>query len=199
MESVSKDLQSLSGETFMRRMFRRQIRKTLAQEVPPVLQEANFTFDKGEYGRAAQLYERLAQAADDRGGPRAPIFHLQAGRSRIYAGQTALGMPSLKRGLELLSQRGQYQKLQNMGSRIVMELNERGLTKEAAEIEAMLKGGVSISSMPVMETSPAQAKKPILPTHCPSCGAVLKPDEVEWLDNVTAECAYCGSPVREEE
>jgi hypothetical protein len=180
----------------MRRMFRRQIRKTLAQEVPPVLQEANFTFDKGEYGRAAQLYERLAQAADARGGPRAPIFHLQAGRSRIYAGQTALGMSSLKRGLELFTQRGQLQKLQNMGSRIVVELKERGLTRESAEIEALLNG-VS-PSMPAVARGSAPGRKPILPTHCPSCGAALKPDEVEWLDEVTAECGYCGSPIREE-
>ena len=33
---------------------------------------------------------------------------------------------------------------------------------------------------------------------CPSCGAAVRPDEVEWLDYVTAECAYCGSPVRGE-
>jgi hypothetical protein len=24
----------------------------------------------------------------------------------------------------------------------------------------------------------------------------LAPDEVEWQDEVTAECAYCGSPIR---
>jgi hypothetical protein len=65
----------------MRRMFRRQIRKTLAQEVPPILQEANFAFDKGEYGRAAELFEQIAQTVDARGGPRAPLFHLQAGRA----------------------------------------------------------------------------------------------------------------------
>ena len=179
----------------MRRMFRRQVRKTLAQEVPPVLQEANFTFDKGEYGRAAELYERIAQAADARGGPRAPLFHLQAGRSRIYAGQTALGMPSLKRGLELFAQRGQLHKLQNAGSRVVSELKQRGLTKEAAEIETLLQG--IAPSMPAVEMPPA--RRPILPTHCPSCGAPLRPDDVDWLDEVTAECVYCGSPVREEE
>lgn len=179
----------------MRRMFRRQIRKTLAQEVPPVLQEANFTFDKGDYGRAAELYERIAQAADARGGPRAPILHLQAGRSRVYAGQTTLGMPSLQRGLELFAQRGQLHKLQNAGARVVSELKERGLTKEAAEIEALLKGVAP--STPVM-AEPVPAKKPILPTHCPSCGAPIRPDEVEWLDDITAECGYCGSPVREE-
>ncbi len=179
----------------MRRMFRRQIRKALAQEVPPVLQEANFNFDKGEYGRAAELYERIAQAADARGGPRAPILHLQAGRSRVYAGQTALGMTSLKRGLELFAQRGQLHKLQNAGTRVVTELKERGLANEAAEIEALLKG--IAPSMPAMADH-APAKRPVLPTHCPSCGAPLRPDEVEWLDEVTAECGYCGSPVREE-
>src|SRR6266487_5061972 len=118
----------------MRRMFRRQIRRTLAQEVPPILQEANFVFDKGEYGRAAELFEQIAQTATARGGPRAPIFQLQAGRARILAGQTALGMPSLKRGLELLAERGQYPRVHKMGMRVISELNERGLKSEASEI-----------------------------------------------------------------
>jgi hypothetical protein len=79
----------------MRRTFRRHIRKTLDQNVPPVLQEANFAFDKGEYGRAAELFETIAQTADARGGPRAPTFHLQAGRSRVLAGQTRLGLRTI--------------------------------------------------------------------------------------------------------
>ena len=177
----------------MRRMFRRNIRKTLAQDVPPVLQEANFTFDKGEYGRAGELFENLAQAADARGGPRAALFHLQAGRARILAGQTRLGMPSLKRGIELFAQRGQWQKLHQMGTRIIGELSTRGLSAEASEMEALLR---KLSpSMPEIEFAPP--KKAVLPTHCPSCGATVRPDEVEWLDEITAECAYCGSPIRE--
>ena len=175
----------------MRRVFRRHIRKSLAQEVPPVLQEANFAFSKGEYGRSAELFEKIARVADGRGGPRAPLFHLQAGRARILAGQAALGVPSLKRGLELLAQRRQFQRLQQFGTRTVNELNEHGLKNEAAEIEALLK-----SVLPEMPLSEATAKKPVLPTHCPSCGAPLRPDEVEWLDDVTAECGFCGSPVR---
>ncbi len=187
----------------MRRMFRRNIRKTLARNVPPVLQEANFNFDKGEYGRAAELFERMALSADGRDGPRAPIFHLQAGRARILAGQVKLGMPSLRRGLELFAQRDQWQRLHQAGARVVGELTTRGLKDEAAEIESFLKGSLkgSSPSMPAAESQPAKnlVKKPVLPTHCPSCGAALRPDEVEWLDDVTAECAYCGSPVREEE
>lgn len=180
----------------MRRMFRRQIRKTLAQEVPPVVQEANFAFDKGDYGRAAELYERIAQGADDRGGPRAPLFHLQAGRARLLAGQTAMAMSSLKRGLELFGERKKFSRLQEAGQRVIAELNERGLKNEVVDIEILLK--MLLPSTFTVETKETPAKRPILPTHCPSCGAAVKPDEVEWLDDVTAECGYCGSPVRED-
>jgi hypothetical protein len=178
----------------MRRMFRRQIRKTLAQDVPPVLQEANFVFDKGEYGRAGELFENIAATAAARGGPRAPLFYLQAGRARILAGQVVLGMPSLRRGLELLAQRKQFPRLNQAGMRVIAELNEGGLKKEATEMEAWLKNLLPpMSSFDPVEVS---AQKSILPTHCPACGAAMRPDEVEWLDDVTAECAYCGSPVR---
>jgi hypothetical protein len=178
----------------MRRLFRRQIRKTLAQDVPPILQEANFAFDKGEYGRAGELFERIAETAAARGGPRAPIFYLQAGRARILAGQTSLGMPSLQRGLELFAQRGQLARLDQAATRVVAELRERGLIMEAGQIEAWLK-----TVSPSLPPSEAAPKRPVLPTHCPACGAAMRPDEVEWLDEVTAECAYCGSPVRAEQ
>nr|MDQ3007788.1 hypothetical protein [Chloroflexota bacterium] len=107
----------------MRRMFRRDKRKAFASNIPPILQEANLAFDKGEYGRAAQLFERIAEGADARGGPRAPLFLLQAGRARLLAGQAALGMPSLKRALEVLAERKHYQRLQAAGLRLVTELN----------------------------------------------------------------------------
>jgi len=178
----------------MRRIFRRDKRKAFASNIPPILQEANLAFDKGEYGRAAQLFERIAEGADARGGPRAPLFHLQAGRARLLAGQAALGMPSLKRALEVLAERKQYQRLQDAGLRVVAELNERGLTSEAVDIEILLK--MNLPAPPTFETKETPTRKPILPTHCPNCGAVLRPDEVEWLDDLTAECGYCGSPVR---
>jgi hypothetical protein len=176
----------------MRRLFRRHIRKTLAENVPPILQEAIFVFDKGEYGRAAELFEQIAQTADARGGPRAPLFHLQAGRARILAGQTSLGLPSLKRGLALLAERRQFPRLQNAAARLLAELKKRGLGGEASEIEQWLSTVVPDAT----DTPKAPTKRPVLPTHCPACGATVRPDEVEWLDDITAECAYCGTPLR---
>jgi len=175
----------------MRRMFRRGRRRGFTQTVPPILQEANMAFEKGEFGRAAEMYERIAQTAEGRGGPRAPMFHLQAGRARTYAGQASLGIPSLKRGLELLAQLKQFSRLNLAGERVVNELNERGLVQEASEINVWLK-----SVLPNTSSFNPQMQRPVLPTHCPSCGGPLRPDEVEWLDKITAECIYCGSPVR---
>ena len=177
----------------MRRTFRRHIRKTLAQDVPPILQEANFAFDKGEYGRAGELFEKIAETAADRGGPRAHLFYLQAGRARILAGQTHLGMPSLRRGLELLAKRKQFPRLKQAGQQAVSELNERGLQREASEIESWLN-----NVLPAVPSPASPVKRPILPIHCPSCGAGVHPDEIEWLDDVTAECAYCGNQLRAE-
>lgn len=178
----------------MRRMFRRQIRRTLAQEVPPILQEANFAFDKGEYGRAGELFEKIADTTSARGGRRAPLFYLQAGRARLFAGQTALGMPSIKRGLELLSEERSFLRLRRIRRRLIDELRERSLNKEAAEIESWTMSSEAAGSEKEAPETPA--KRPVLPTHCPSCGAAVRPDEIEWLDEVTAECAYCGSPIR---
>jgi len=176
----------------MRRMFRRERRKGFASDVPPILQEANMAFEKGEYGRAAERYEKIARIADARGGPRAPLLNLQAGRARVLAGQATLGMPSIKRGLELFAERRQFPRLRQFGMRTINELKELDLNDEAEEIEVLLK-----SILPEMPSANTPAKRPALPTHCPSCGAPLRPDEVEWLDDITGECGYCGSPVRE--
>jgi len=176
----------------MRRMFRRERRKGFASDVPPILQEANMAFEKGEYGRAAERYEKIARIADARGGPRAPLLNLQAGRARVLAGQATLGMPSIKRGLELFAERQQFPRLRQFGMRTINELKELGLNDEVEEIEVLLK-----SILPEMPSTAAPVKRPTLPTHCSSCGAPLRPGEVEWLDDVTGECGYCGSPVRE--
>ena len=178
----------------MRRTFRRHIRKTLAQDVPPILQEANFAFDKGEYGRAGELFEDIARAADGRGNPRAATYHLQAGRARLLAGQSSLGLPSLKRGLELLAQGGRWVRYHRAGERILAELNARGQSVEAAEIEAWINK-LAPPVSPV-ETQELPLNPPALPGLCPACGASVRSDEVEWVDKETVECAYCGSPIQ---
>jgi hypothetical protein len=179
----------------MRRGFGRPLRRAFAPNVPPLLQRANRLMADGDYAGAANAFEQLARAAEGRGGPRAPFFYVQAGRASLLAGQTPGGLEYIQRGLGLFAVRGQLGRAFNIGNRIVAEVKQRGLAKEAGQIAAYIK-----SLLPAFDATPTEApvKHPSLPTHCPGCGAPVRPDEVEWLDDVTAECAFCGSPVRGE-
>jgi hypothetical protein len=167
------------------------MRQAFAQ-VPPMLQQANQWMAAGNYSQAAEAFGQLARGAEDRFPERAPFLYLQAGQAAVLGGETKAGVAHLRRGLTILAAQGRYRKMRIFGRRIVDELNERGLTREANEIAQLLKG--NLPAQPEAVTTPA--RRPTLPTHCPSCGAAMRIDEVEWMDDVTAECAYCGSPVR---
>ena len=179
----------------MRRGFGRPLRRALTPDVPPLLRRANRMLSAGDYAGAAGAYEQLARAAEARGGPRAPFFYIQAGRLRLLAGQ-ADGIEQLERGLGLFASRGQSHKAASVAARVIGELNARGLTAEAKRIAAYLQELLPDFEAPAEAAAPV--RRPALPTHCPGCGAPLRPDEVDWLDDITAVCEYCGSPVHGE-
>ncbi len=165
------------------------------QAISPALQRAHEMMSMGEYARAAVMFEQLAHTAEMRGGQRAPYLLFQAGRARMLNNQPAAAMPHLKHGLELLIASGRYTQLYKAGQRIAQELKLHGLEHEAREVAALIGASVpAIADMPT-ERGPDVATV-ILPSHCESCGGPIRSSEVEWLDLYTAECPYCGSPVR---
>jgi hypothetical protein len=183
----------------MRRGFGRPLRGALATDIPPLLRRANQMLSAGNYIEAASAYEQLARAADARGGPRAPLFYIQAGRCRVLSGQAGSSIEMLERGLGLFAVRGQMGKVSNVGMRIVNELKGRGLKKEAQQVTDYLKELVpGFGEGPTSPGTAASPQRHPLPTHCPGCGAPLRPDEVDWQEDNTAVCAYCGSPVHGE-
>ncbi len=109
------------------------------------------------------------------------------------AGRAPAAIEILERGLGLFAARGQFAKVMNFGTRVAGELNQRGFSKEAAQISGYVK-----TLVPALSAADAggTAKRPLLPTRCPGCGAPIRPDEVEWIDELTASCAYCGTSVR---
>jgi hypothetical protein len=178
-----------------RRPFVRPLRRALRPTIPPALMRANELLASGNYLAAAEAYEQLARGAQTRGLPHDAQLFLQAGRCRILSGQVPAGMADLKQGLTLLAGRGNWERLRNAGQRAANELRSRGLTAEAAEIEAFLAQTLP-SGFVAGAASPARSR--ILPTNCLACGAPLHADEVEWSDDITAECPYCGAAVRAE-
>jgi hypothetical protein len=163
--------------------------------VPPMLQRANQLMAAGDYAGAAVAYKELAQRAENRFGKRAPFLFIQAGRAAILSGQTKTGVADLRHGLTIFASQGRFPRMRAFAQLAIEDLKSRNLNAEAEEIASLLK--VSLPKGFQAESS-TPVKKHVLPTHCPSCGAAVRSDEVDWLDDVTAECAYCGSPVRGE-
>jgi len=176
-----------------RRRVQRNLRRMARQDVPTLLIQANQMMANGDYANAANSFTNLATRAEQRLPQRAPFLYIQAGRAGILGGDTKSGMAQFRRGLTILADQGRYPRLQMLGGRVVAELRGRNLEAEAAEIESLLKGNLPGTSS---TATAALQKKAVLPTVCPSCGGVVKADEVDWLDDITAECSYCGSPIR---
>ncbi|NOH03326.1 MAG: hypothetical protein HND47_15885 [Chloroflexi bacterium] len=178
---------------FRRRASRRMARGFQPPAVPPLLRRAHRMMQAGDYEDAAASFYELAQKAEERFPERAPVLYLEAGRAAILGGDAKKGIAHLRRGLTILASQGRHHRMRKAGERILLELRERGLNAEADEIAVLLR-----NNLPGESDAPVSQEHPILPTHCPACGAAVKPDEVDWLDDVTAECDYCGSPVRSE-
>lgn len=179
----------------MFRRARRLLRGAPVPAVPPALRNAHRLMEAGSYTEASLAFYDLARKAEDRFPERAPILYFEAGRAAVLSGDNKKGIVHFRSALTLLGTQQRYRRLQNVGERIIAELRERGLNAEAEEVESVIRNNAQAPA----EKEASVSKKPaILPTHCPSCGAALRPNEVEWLDDVTAECDYCGSPVRAE-
>ncbi len=165
--------------------------------------EANRLMDQGKFEQAAPIFERVAQAAQQHGMlARVPNLNLQAARCRYHSGKPEIGRSHLKQALDQLAAMKKWQRLQNVVADTSAELRQLGYPKDAADTEAWLASVLptGVTQPPSARGStfiqPAQAAR--LPVRCPTCGAGLRPNEVEWLDNITAECPYCGGPVQTE-
>lgn len=182
------------GESIMfRRRIQRAIRRMGTPAIPPQLLRANQWMANGDYENAASAYKELARRAEELFPQRAPFLYIEAGRAAILSGQTKPGVADLRRGLTLFASQGRNHRMQAIGQRVIDELKTHSLNSEAEEISLLIHGNLP---QEIQTKQPVAGQRPILPTHCPSCGAVVKADDVEWLDEVTAECDYCGSPIR---
>lgn len=124
--------------------------------------------------QAANLYARAAHTYIDSGDAQATVYQARA-------------------ALTLFLQLDMGQRAQVFLANITRRLNERGMVAAATVLQQ--EYGARISNSPLAEAQPQRGE---LPTHCPHCGAALYREEVNWLDGQTAECDYCGSPVRTE-
>ncbi len=189
-----------------RRLLGSLLRRGLQAEPLQALARANRLMEVGQHANAAAIFERLAQEALNHGFERqAPFLLLQAGRARLLAGQTQEGASRLREGLDWLARQGRWLALHRAGSRVVEDLHRMYQGPLAQEISTWLaakqQGDDLLASqvLPDNDLDRQTVPRPRLPVKCPSCGAPVRPGEVEWFDEISAECAYCGGVMQADE
>ncbi|MFC2028386.1 hypothetical protein ACFLTX_00495 [Chloroflexota bacterium] len=185
-------------------MFRRRIpraRRRAARQGPhPLLIKANDLMNAGDYISAAALFDEMASKALSRNGPAAPHLLIQAGKAKIQADQVSEGLVRMKKALGIFAQKKEWIRFQRTRARVVDQLTKRGLVKEAEELNNFMSDSVpdefssQITAGSINPVSKAIAR---LPVSCPGCGGPIRSDQVEWIDEITAECPFCGRVVRD--
>jgi hypothetical protein len=179
---------------FRRRPLRPRIPRPIGPRRHPALQRlqrAHQLMSEGSFTEAGQLFEELAVGAETRGIPRAPQLFLLAGHAFVNTEDSEHGIELLKRGLQLMGRMGQLRRLPAASQRVLNELQTLSLEEERASLEEeinqiLTQWGVELSA-------PSRGEKPHLPGKCPQCGGTVHPQEVEWIDERSASCDYCGS------
>jgi hypothetical protein len=153
--------------------------------------------DNGNYKEAAEIFERLARGAHNRGMlKQAPFLYLQAAHCCLLSSQAKRGIGLMNQGLRLLEETQRWPALFKAGERSVAELRRRGHNQEADDLQGWLDDALKEHPEASQEISGISGRSaPRLPSKCPFCGATLRSDQIEWIDGDTAECLYCGSAV----
>jgi tetratricopeptide (TPR) repeat protein len=148
-------------------------------------------FDQEKFEEAAQVFENLAQEAEERG----KIFqaaHLTAQTARCYVRLENIDQAydSARKALDLYKRADRPGAAKRLGERMVKMLRDKGRQAEAESLERDLK------QLPTPER--ARARRGELPGKCPHCGGPIKESEADWVGPSSAECPYCGSVVKAE-
>jgi hypothetical protein len=150
--------------------------------------------ETGQYEQAYPLLRRLADGAMRRGMPvRAANLYLQAARACLEMGRAQDAVDLARRAISLLAKIGQVERLRGLLPRMVGALERRGHYDQAVALRAEITALLGSAETAVPSPPPQQGT---LPAKCPSCNAPARADEVDWIDNDSAECVYCGSVIR---
>jgi ribosomal protein S27AE len=167
-----------------------------------LLIHANQLKDSGNFEEAAEIYERLARGAENRGMlVRAPHLYLEAAACRLSAKQAQPGIDLMWQGFRLLEKTKRWNAIFKNEKAATAELQRAGQAEAADKLQAWVDQTLedhpeAISSIPL----PGIAQKPAkFPPKCPQCGASVRVDRAEWIDETNLECPYCGSAIQPEE
>jgi hypothetical protein len=148
---------------------------------------ANQLMASGQPMQAAVLFMQLAGQMKISGHPRqAANLHAQAAHAWLGAGAEKRAMNQAGMAMQMFARLGMVQRAQEFKSDFMQRLREGGKQTSADAINRAYDTVVA-----VVDPQPENKKHCTLPPACPHCGAPLRSDEVDWIDDHSAECGFC--------
>jgi hypothetical protein len=180
-------------------MFRRPVRRAVRLMTRNVINQneffrANQLFQLGQFENAALEYIQLAHRMERTGKPRqAANLHAQAALAWAKAGVEPRATTQANIAFSQFTLLGMKQRIVEFKVQLDQALHPESLEKNKA-----------VSVAPRETTQPHGVITPIinqrvkLPAVCSQCGAPVRSDEVEWIDDMSAECDFCGAVLQAE-
>ncbi|NMC85235.1 MAG: hypothetical protein GYA58_08105 [Anaerolineaceae bacterium] len=176
-------------------MFRRPLRRAIVRPAMrnvfnDELTQAEELLAAGKPAEAAALFTRMAQQANLAGRPRqAANLHARAAHAWLDAGDQSKALLHARQALDLFTHLGMTQRAIQFKSNFSRHLRQCNAAPAAEQFEHE----TDLPLAPAASDSPAKHGQ--LPPTCPQCGAPLRSDMVEWIDDHNAECEFCGATI----
>jgi hypothetical protein len=184
-----------------RGMFRPGLaRNPLGGQARGQLMQANQLMLAGQAIEAATIFASIGLFAQQNGMPaRSANLSARAALAYLEANDLAHAKEYALKAASQSLDGGNVQQAVRIAQQVLAQMKARNITQEAdamkAQFDALLSPyGVTLAAG---GTAPAQVHGK-LPVQCPSCLGPVRPDAVEWIDDQTAECAFCGNIIRVE-
>ena len=158
------------------------------------VRRAHSLVERGDHANAAQLFERQARDAADRGIylPAAHLY-LQAGRARLLAGESSASEQMLHQGLGILADYLNPHRLALSSELLFDDLLNMGQSQLAADLRMWLERTLEKNQTLPVGSAGDHPIRTSLSIQCPRCNAILRPADLEAWDSTQDICVYCGS------
>jgi hypothetical protein len=160
-----------------------------------LLVKANQLISDGKPLDAGPLFAQVAGAMQRGNHPRRAA-NLFARAAHAFADgndeQAALGYA--RTALALFTQFKMVRRSPVFFTNITHKMIAKGMNGAADTLHQEF--GTQIAALPVVSQQENRPPRGILPTNCPKCGATIHSDAVDWVDDNTVECEYCGTFIR---
>jgi hypothetical protein len=172
---------------------RRAVRRFVVNEMQTnEVMLANQLLQLGRFDQAAMEYFQLANKLERIGKPRqSSNMHAQAALAWAKAGNEERALSQANIALRQFTLLRMPRRIYEFKTEFEQTLHPGKTANPVPPAPGSEDTATSVAAAP--GANPSRGK---LPAVCPKCGAPVRSDEVEWIDDNSAECDFCGAIIQ---